>query len=103
MASRSGFRSRLLSSPERDAMDAFGLAQAVHHFLHFRIGAHTNAVLHAVDQARSRQHFVAAVDADQEFRRADIALDRTELDAFDFARYRPKLARRVDLAFDSAT
>ena len=47
-------------------------------------------------------HFEALVDADEEFRRNDRALDGAELRALDLPRDRAELARRIDLGLDAA-
>ena len=48
------------------------------------------------------EHAEARIDADEEIDRAGIALDVAELHAFDLARDRAELARRIDLHLDAA-
>src|SRR4029077_12061121 len=83
-------------------MDAFVGAEAEHHLLQFGVAGGTNAVRHVGDQAGRGYPLVAGVDADREFGRADIALDDEELPAFDYARDRAQLARRIVFALDPA-
>jgi hypothetical protein len=53
------------------------------------------------EQHRRGEHAKTWIDADEEIHRPDIALDIAELHAFDLARDRPKLARRIDLHLDA--
>src|SRR3984893_4362727 len=58
---------------------------------------------HVGDETGGREHLVTSVDADQKFGRADIPLNRAELNAFNLAGYWSQLARRVNLALYSAS
>ena len=60
------------------------------------------ALASLAEQHRRREHAEARIDADEEIDRADIALDVAELHAFDLARDRAELARRIDLHLDAA-
>ena len=81
----------------RDAVQALVGAEAEHQLEHRRIGGDALALRQRADQARRRHHLEALIDADEEFRRQDRALDRAELRAFDLPRDRAELARRIDL------
>src|SRR5215471_3334491 len=54
------------------------------------------------EQHRCGEHAKTGIDPNKKIDRADIALDIAELDAFDLARDRAELARRIDLDFDTA-
>src|SRR5262249_12339252 len=60
------------------------------------------AVLGLANQGRRVDHAVALVDADVEVGRPDEAFDGPELQPFDLARDRPKLALRIDLDLDAS-
>ena len=77
-------------------------AKRQHQLEHRRIGGEALAVLDRIDEPRRRHHLETLVDADEKFRRNDRRLDGAELHAFDLARDRAELARRIDLALDAA-
>ena len=60
------------------------------------------ALRHRSDEAWRGHHFEALVEADQKFRRYDLALDRAELHAFGLTRDRAQLACRIDFGLDAA-
>src|ERR1700729_3325861 len=60
-------------------------------------------MLHRIDQTRRRQYLKTLVDADEEFRWNERALNDTELCAFDLPWNSTQLARWIDFCFDAAT
>ena len=91
-----------LGHKQADAAQPLGGAESEHRLEHLRVGGDTLPLLDRTDEARGGQHFEALIDADEEFRRNDRGLDRTELRAFDLPRDRAELARRKDLGLDAA-
>ena len=71
-------------------------AETEHQIADRRIGRKALTVLDRCDQSRGGQNFEALVDAGEEFRRNDLALDRAELDALGLLLDRTQLARRID-------
>lgn len=86
----------------RDADHPLGRGKIEHGFLNGRIVNGRGGVRLVAEQHRRGEHAKARIDADKKVDRSDIALDIAELDAFDLARDRAELARRIDLHLDAA-
>ena len=85
-----------------DAMQTFVGAKPEVEFPHCLVAGDFLPLRDGGDEAWCRQHLKAFIDADKKLRRNDRALDGAELRAFDLARDRAKLARRVEFDFDPA-
>ena len=87
---------RRIYHEQADAMHSFVGAEAEHKLQDRRIRGQPLAVRHRVDEPGGGHNFEALVDADQEFGRNDLALDRTELHALGLTLDRAQLACRID-------
>ena len=87
---------------QRAAVQALVGAETEHQLAHRRIGGEPLAFGHGFDEARRRQDFETFIDAGEEFRGHNQALDFAKLHALDLPLRRTQLARRINLDLDAA-